>query len=160
AYVHLWIRRFANIGIYGYFAAQAVVSAGLPVAVHDFMLRVLGLINAMLLLTLILQSRVAVARWIAGSRAATTDAVRSVTAATGRRLRRRLAGLWHVLAIIYVLIAMIVWLIRPTDGGSFVLNATALTALVWLGAVIVAVLVRFVIETTFRATDNLREQFP
>ena len=88
------------------------------------------------------------------------DGARSVTAATGRRLRRRLAGLWHVVAILYVLVAMIVWLIRPTDGGRFVLNATALTALTWLGAAVAAFVVRAIVEAIFRATDNLREQFP
>jgi moderate conductance mechanosensitive channel len=160
AYIHLWVRRFANISIYVYFVAQAAVAAGLPLTVHDFMLRVLGLVNAMLLVTLILQSRVAVARRITGSATTTSDVARSVTSATGLRLRRRLAGFWHVLAIIYVLIALIVWLIRPADGGIFVLNATALTALTWVGAILVAFLVRFVVESIFRATDNLRQQFP
>jgi small conductance mechanosensitive channel len=120
-YLYRWIRRVTVPGIYGVFGLRAAETAGLNPGAHAILLKLLGLVLAALVVAFILQNRRRVATWLSGeARAAGQVAT----------LRRRLADLWHVLAIVYVLAAYGVWALGIRGGFPFLAEATALTLLV------------------------------
>lgn len=151
AYLHIWVRRLANVAVYGYFMAEAALLVGLPPVGHVFLLKLLGLAVALLLTILILQNRGAVARAIAG---------RAGGGAELDSLRRRLADLWHVAALLYVGMATVIWMLRPDGGFGFVARATALTVAIALLAMLAARLLRRLVGWLFRISADLRTVFP
>ncbi|HEX2117341.1 MAG TPA: mechanosensitive ion channel domain-containing protein [Alphaproteobacteria bacterium] len=146
-YLYIWIRRLTNISIYGYFLAEAALLVGLPRAGHAFLLKLLGVVVSLLMVVLVLQNRTNVSRAILGL-------------GQPSLLRRRLADLWHVLAVIYLLTVCFIWLVRPEGGLEFVTRATALTLVIVLAAWAVASLLRRLIGLLFRLTDDVRRRFP
>jgi small-conductance mechanosensitive channel len=148
-YLYIWIRRLTSISIYGYFIAEAAFMVGLPSAGHAFLLKLLGVVVSLLLIILALQNRANVSRAILG-REGDHPGV----------LRRRLADLWHVLAVLYVLTVCFIWLVRPSGGLEFVTRATALTVVIVLAAWALVAILRRLIGLVFRLTDDVRRRFP
>jgi small-conductance mechanosensitive channel len=148
-YLFIWIRRLANISIYGYFFAEAAFLIGLPSAGHAFLLKLLGVIVSLLLIVLVLQNRTSV-----------RDAIRGAGDVQPGLLRRRFADLWHVLAVLYVLLVCFIWLVRPDGGVEFVATGTGLTVLIALAAWAASVILRRLVALIFRLTDDVRRRFP
>src|SRR5260221_283935 len=94
SYLYVWIRRLSATIIYGGFLVQAAGLLGVPPSSADLLLRLLGLVVALLLVVLVLQNRALGAHWLRG---------RHHGGAIGG-LRHRLADIWHVLAIFYILL--------------------------------------------------------
>jgi small conductance mechanosensitive channel len=65
-YLFVWIKRLANLTIYGFFLLHASHLLGLPPAANNALLKALGLAVALLLIMLVLQNRNQVAAWIRG----------------------------------------------------------------------------------------------
>jgi small-conductance mechanosensitive channel len=159
AYITVWVRRIAVVAITGYALAEAMLLFGLPWSVYDAILRVDLLIVSLFLVILILQNRGTVA-----------DALRAPELAEGevpdrtRRLvrsaRDRLADVWHLLAILWLLAAWGVWALEVRDGFQRLLSASALT-LVILGLARVAdILMRRAIARGFRIGPDLSRRYP
>jgi small conductance mechanosensitive channel len=148
-YLYIWIRRLTNIAIYGYFIAEAAFMVGLPSAGHAFLLKLLGIVVSLLLIILVLQNRGNVGHAILGREGGHPGA-----------LRRRLADLWHVLTVLYVLTVCFIWLVRPDGGLEFVTRATALTVVIVLAAWALVGILRRLIDLVFRLTDDMRRRFP
>jgi small conductance mechanosensitive channel len=147
-YLSIWVRRFADIGIYGYFTLQAAGFMGLSAPVQSFLFKLIGLVLALLAIMLILQNRVSISKWIGGG-----DGRLAI-------LRRYIAELWQVLAILYVVVVYLVWAIGMPGGFPYVLRATVLSALaVFLAVAVVNFLMR-AIEQTFALKPNVKERFP
>lgn len=117
-YLHIWTLRISIVGVFGYFGAQMAGFLGLPTPAQAFLFKMVALLLALFLLMLILQNRGSVARAIAGG----------ATARMGR-LRRRLADLWHVLAILYVIAAYMVWATDMAGGFAYLARATLFSIL-------------------------------
>ena len=100
-YIVLWIRRLTNITVYGYFIAEAALLLGLPQGGYLTLMKIIGLLTALLLVIFILQNRRVVAGWLRGPEESGFSGL--------RLLRRRLGDIWHVLAVIYVIAVYIVW---------------------------------------------------
>ena len=64
AYCSVWWRRLVNIGAYGYVFCQAALLLGLPESGYAALVRLLGILLVGLLITLILQNRAPLARWL------------------------------------------------------------------------------------------------
>lgn len=150
-YLYIWARRLTNVVVYGYFGAEAALLIGLPRAGHLFLLKLLGLVVALLLIILILQNRAAVARAIAGRISPDPNVA---------AMRRRLADVWHVGALLYVLLVAFIWLVRPEGGFAFVARATAATLGLTLAAWLLARLLRALLARLFRLSHELRALFP
>jgi small conductance mechanosensitive channel len=150
-YAFIWIRRLTNVTVYGYFTIEAALVMGLPRTGYVFLQRFLGLLVALLLVILILQNRVAVARMIAGR--VTPD--RTVT-----NLRRRLADIWHVGALLYVFLIALIWLLRTDGGFTFVMQATALTIGIVFSAWLASLLLRGLVTRLFSLSREMRTRFP
>jgi len=117
-----WLRVIAATAVYGYFALEAALLLGLPYFARDALLRVVGLIVTLQLVTLILRQRRPVAKLIRGERQEGRKLALRV-------LRRRLAQVWFLLAIAYVLALYGIWNLGVTGGFTYMLRATVLTLL-------------------------------
>jgi len=127
-YLYIWARRLIVVGVWGYVLLQTALLLGLPPSGYLVAAKVLGFILTALLVVLVLQNREHVAHWIHG---------RPVEG--GRRIvpgavRNRLAEIWHVAVIVYLVGIYLVWAFNISDGFFYLLRATIITALV-IGAV-------------------------
>ncbi|MBL8835060.1 MAG: mechanosensitive ion channel [Alphaproteobacteria bacterium] len=156
AYFDLWIRRIAGVSIYGQFAAEAVYIVGLPYSGYVFLLKLLGVVVALMLVILVLQNRHTVAQIIAGSTAAGHG---DDDPGAPRRAVRRFADYWHVPTLTFVAFVLAVWLLQQ-DSFVSVLQAAALTlvliALAWLASR----LARRLITRMFTISEELKQRFP
>jgi small conductance mechanosensitive channel len=128
AYLYIWTRRFIVVGVWGYVFLQTALLFGVPQSSYLVGIKLLGLIVTAMLVVLVLQNREAVAHWIRG---------RPVEG--GRRIvpgivRSRLAEIWHVATIVYIVGIYMVWAFNIAGGFFYLLRATIFTALV-IGAV-------------------------
>jgi small conductance mechanosensitive channel len=155
AYDYVWIRRLATVAIYGFCLIQAGQLIGLPPAVYNVALRLLGLVLATLLIVLALQNRTAVADWLrAGRRGA------AFPRALAANLGRRVADVWHVLAILYVAAIYLVWALGVPGGFHYLMRATALSVLVLALARLGTALLRRMIDLGFAIGADMTERLP
>lgn len=152
AYIYLWLRRIANLIVYGYFLVEAAALIGLPQVGYLFLMKLLGVIVALLLIVLILQNRTAVAAAITNRRPTVTSG--------GTALRRFASEYWHIGAVIYVLSVLVIWILRPDGGFEFVVRATVLTVALILLSSLAVVLMRRLMTRAFTPSDDMRQRFP
>jgi len=127
-YWYVWFRRLIGLGVYGYAFAAAALIVGLPVAGYDVVVKALGLLLAALLIILVFQNRAAMAEWIRGRDAG--DADRRRRSPGLRVLRARLADVWHLLAVLYVVGFFGVWAAQIPGGFQFIARASLISILV------------------------------
>jgi small conductance mechanosensitive channel len=149
-YLYIWIRRLTATVLYGGFVLQAADLLGLPSAVYELLLRLLGLLVAGLLVVLVLQNRAAVSAWLGGH---------AEESALGR-LRGRLAEIWHVLAFLYILVVYAIWVIDLESGFGYLLRATLLTGLVLALRWVAELAVRRVVSRGFALSRELKLRYP
>ena len=150
-YLYIWIRRFVFWAVFGYAVPEAAWWLGAPGAVYGLMLNVAGLVLALLAIVFLLQNRAPIARWIAGTPAA---------ASGWGRIRRSLAEIWPVLAVLYVWGIYLIYALRIEGGFLYVARATTLSLVVIVAA---QLLVRFIRELSrrgFAVSPELKAQFP
>lgn len=146
-----WVRRLIAVGVSGYFLAEGAFVLGLPLGAYGALLKLLGLVLAVLLIVLILRNRRAVADWMRGH-ALTGNGVAGETEAREasgqgavlRSARRRFADVWHVLAIAYVVVAFGVWALNVYGGFAYLARATVAT-------LVIAAVARYLVTITNRA---------
>ncbi len=151
AYLYVWVRRLVGLPVYTYFALEALLLLGLPLALHDLGMQLLSLYVLLLVLTLILQNRAPVANWLQGE----PDEHSMATP-----VRNRLAALWHVFAIVYVLGVYAVISSGGLDNTIVVVRATVLSVLIIVGLRMLANVLRRVVTAALRAPEDLRERYP
>src|SRR5262249_22084783 len=105
-YLYVWIRRFAFVVIFGLAAIEAATALRLPADARHSLLSLLAMVAALLVAVLILQNRASVAAAIRGDGAAGPLG----------GMRRRLAELWHILALAYVAILFLIFFLG-IEGG-------------------------------------------
>ncbi len=152
-YATIWVHRLAVIGVYGYFIAEAALLLGLPEGAYLVFLKLVGLLLTALFVVLVLQNRKAVSGWI---RAVPTPErpARFLT------LRERLADVWHVLTILFVLAIFGVWALGVEGGFRFLVRSTLLTAVVILLARGVILGLHKGLERGFRIKEELKLRYP
>ena len=151
-YVVLWIRRLTNVTVYGYFLAEAALLLGLPRGGYSGLIKIVGLLTALLLIIFLLQNRRVVAGWIRGSETSGLVGLRV--------LRRRLGDIWHVLAVIYVVAVYIVWALEVDGGFEFVFRATALSIVILFAAKILMIGSRHAVKKGFGVRQEVMDQYP
>lgn len=148
-YLHIWIVRISVVGIFGYFGIQVASYLGLAGPAQTFLQKLLALLMALFGIMLILQNRRSVAHFIGGS-----DGARM------RSLRRRLAEIWHVLAILYVTAVYMVWVIGLPGGFAYIARATMLSALAIVVALAGGGFILRAIDRGFALSDDLKARLP
>ena len=158
AYVHVWVGRFTAIGVHGVAILAALQSLGMPLPVHDLLLRILGFALVLLATVVVLQSRETVADWIAAGRRTGDDA--APAARLLDTIRGYVAGFWHVLALAYLLMGYGVWALAVDGGAAFLLRGTLATVASVLAARLVSAWQHRGLAKLFRISGDLALRMP
>ena len=131
-YLFIWARRLIVIVVGSLFLVEAAGDLGVPAAGTLVLTKGLGLIVALVVVALILQTREAVRAWIAGAEDPRPGLSRP------RLFRARLGDVWHVLAILYVTAAWGSWTTDVPGGFATIAGnggkTAGIAALAWLAA--------------------------
>ena len=153
-YLVIWARRFAVVAVAGYFLAEAMVLAGMPAAIGGGLAKLLGLVLAAMISLFILQNRDGVAAWLRG---------RDAEGPGGQgieRLRQRLADVWHVAAIAYVLGVFGVGALDVEGGFEFLLRATVATVAVLSVVHVATSFLGRLVRRGFAVSEDVKSRFP
>ncbi len=148
-YSFVWIRRLTNLCAYGFLLLNAALALGMAQVTYGLLLKLLGLLVGLLLVMLILQNRHHVAARIRGN-----------GDGAFRQVRDRVADIWHILLILYLVVTYGVWVLELPGGFEFVLRATVLTAIILAVARTLAALVRGGVKKAFALNEEQRRRFP
>jgi small-conductance mechanosensitive channel len=122
-FLHRWICWIGAILAFGFFGISALVVLGLPKVAAHAALKLVGLSILIILVSLVIADRKDVARWIRGDR----DAVGARGGAAFWSVRERLAEVWHLLAVAYLVATFAVWAFDVQGGFDFILHATLIS---------------------------------
>ncbi len=148
-YAFIWVRRFTYLSVYGFFAIDAALLLGLPAASHAVLIKLLGLAIGLLLIMIIVQNREQVSARIRG------DGTGSIG-----NLRRRIADIWHILLILYLITIYLVWVFEVAGGFRFALRATLITLVIVIVARLVAAAVNHGINRGFALSHEVKARLP
>lgn len=150
-YLYIWIKRFAFWCLYGYAVPQAAWWLGIPGALYTLLLKLVGLVLALLAIVFLLQNRSLIAGWIAGN---------GTQASGWSRVRRTLADIWQMLAIFYIAGLYAIYALHIEGGFAYVARATFLSIVVIIAARVLVHGVRAMSRHGFAVSPQLKAQFP
>ncbi len=149
-YLYLWVRRMVRIFIYGFFLLEATRLAGLPEPAYESLLYILGLAFIGFLIVFVMQNRAAVAAVIRGAG----------RESLGGGARARLAGMWHLAVIAYIVAVYLVWLFQVPGGFDFLVIATLSTLAIAIVARLVMGLANRILDRALHVGEELAERYP
>jgi len=116
-----WIRWLTVVCVFGYAAAEAGLLLGMSKVTHEALLKADGLILLVMAITIVLRNRAGVA-----------ELIRARPGHNGpmARWRKRLASVWHGIAVLYLMGLWLVWAVDVPDGFRRLLNFFVVTMLV------------------------------
>jgi small-conductance mechanosensitive channel len=151
AYIEIWARRIVTVGISGIAFANVALLLGLHRAGYTAVLHLVMLIVHLFVVVIILQCR----RQIA-------EAIRAPAGREGiaARVRDRVAGLWHYLAIAVVLALWAVWALNIRNGYALLLQYFIGTIAVALITRLATIVVLSLIDRGFSIRPDILQRFP
>jgi moderate conductance mechanosensitive channel len=151
AYIEIWARRIVTVGVSGIAFANVALLLGLHRAGYAALLRLVMLIVHLFIVVIILQCRRQVA-----------EAIRAPAGREGMaaRVRNRVAGLWHLLAIVLDLALWAVWALNIRNGYALLLQYFVGTIAVVLIARLATIVVLSLIDRGFRISPDVLQRFP
>jgi small-conductance mechanosensitive channel len=151
AYIEIWVRRIVTVGVAGFAIANIALLLGLHRGGYAALLRLVMLVVHLFVVVIILQCRRPIA-----------DAIRASQESSGAvsRMRNRVAGLWHVLAIAVVLALWGVWALNIRNGYALMLQYFVGTITVALVTRLASVVVLSLIDRGFRIKPEILQRFP
>ena len=151
AYIEIWARRIVTVAVSGIAFANVALLLGLHRAGYAALLRLVMLVVHLFVVVIILQCRRPIAEAIRA------PAGREGTAA---RMRNRLAGLWHYLAIVLDLALWAVWALNIHNGYTLLLQYFVGTAAVVLMTRLAGIVALSLIDRGFRISPEILQRFP
>jgi small-conductance mechanosensitive channel len=151
AYIEIWARRIVTVGVSGIAFANVALLLGLHRAGYAAVLRLVMLIVHLFVVIIILQCRRQVA-----------EAIRAPAGREGAaaRVRNRLAGGWHYLAIALDLSLWAVWALNIRNGYSLLLQYFVGTIAVVLITRVAGIVALSLIDRGFRISPDVLQRFP
>jgi small-conductance mechanosensitive channel len=175
-YLFIWVRRFTQVAFYGFALIPAFWWLGAPGAVSAIVQKLVALLLTVLGILFVLQNRQAVAQWVrprprpvADPEAAADASAMHDTASEAPQprvsgtievVRHRIAEVWHVLAIVYMITIFAVYALKIEGGFIFVFRATALTVAILIGVRLFGRGIRRLTERGFAIPTDLHDRFP
>lgn len=150
AYIEIWVRRIATVGVFGIALANVALLLGLYRPGYFALLRLVVLTVHLLIVVVILQCRRPVAQWI---RADGRDGLMAA-------MRNRFAHFWHYIAIALVMGLWVVWALRIQNGYSLLFQYVVGTIAVILIARLMSIVLLGTIDRIFRVPEDIVERFP
>ena len=141
AYLMRWSRRLILIAVFGYAIGEVGLLLGLSDIAHDAFQKAVGFVLHVCLAIMVIQKRRAVRR-----------VLRAPPEATGfvASLRNRLAGVWHWIALFFLIATWLIWAVEVPHGYTDALHYFVVTALVLIGARLVLLLLLGVVDRVMR----------
>ncbi|MCK1387707.1 mechanosensitive ion channel domain-containing protein [Bradyrhizobium sp. 21] len=151
AYIEIWARRIVGVGVSGIAFANVALLLGLHRAGYAALLRMVMLVVHLFIVVIILQCRRQVA-----------EAIRAPDDRQGiaARLRNRIAGGWHYLAIALDLALWAVWALNIRNGYSLLLQYFVGTITVVLITRVAIMVTLSLIDRGFRIKPEILQRFP
>jgi small-conductance mechanosensitive channel len=151
AYIEIWARRIVTVGVSGIAFANVALLLGLPRTGYAAILHLVMLIVHLFIVVIILQCRRQVA-----------EAIRAPAGREGAaaRVRNRVAGLWHYLAIALDLALWAVWALNIHNGYSLLLQYFVGTIAVALISRLATIVVLSLIDRGFSISPEILQRFP
>src|SRR6202171_5100441 len=151
AYIEIWARRIVAVGISGVAFANVALLLGLHRAGYAALLRLVMLIVHLFIVVIILQCRRQVAQ-----------AIRAPAGREGiaARVRNRIAGLWHLLAIALDLALWAVWALNIRNGYFLLLQYFIGTIAIALITRLATIVVLSLIDRGFSISPDILQRFP
>jgi small-conductance mechanosensitive channel len=150
AYIEIWVRRIATVGVFGIAMANVLLLLGLYRPGYFALLRLVMLTVHLLVVVVILQCRRPIAQLI---RADASDGMLVA-------MRNRLAHFWHYIAIGLVLGLWAVWALNIKNGYSLLFQYVVGTIAVILIARLLSIVLLGTIDRVFRVPSDIVERFP
>ncbi|MGD9537290.1 MAG: mechanosensitive ion channel domain-containing protein [Alphaproteobacteria bacterium] len=148
-----WWRRLVALAVYGYFFCQGALLLGVPAIAYNALIKVLGIVVIALVTVLVLRIRPHVSGWLRRAAANRRSTVVSM-------LARRLADVWHILAIGYALAGGLVAAIGGINGFLFFVKASAASfAILWVVGFALAAVPRLW-RSGVRLKEETRRRYP
>ncbi|TDH59525.1 mechanosensitive ion channel [Dankookia rubra] len=154
-----WLRRLMLVGVGGYTLAEAGLLLGLPWSAYDAILNLTLLVISLLLARIVLQQREAVAAFLQAGPLAPGEE------ATGTRLmlratRDRLAEVWHVVVILWLVASWVIWALAVENGIRQLLVGTVLTVLIVGGAKALDEAIGWAMDRVLHPGPEMARRFP
>ena len=153
AYWYFWTSRLVSLLGYGALLIVPIVNATVSFAVGRSVLILLVITALVIAMLIILQSRDAVAT------ALRARYQRDPTDMIGRA-EALVAGIWHWLAIAYLVALSAIWVTRPADALQFMLMATLNSIIAVVVGVVVMAFISRAITGGMRVPADLRAKLP
>jgi moderate conductance mechanosensitive channel len=151
AYIEVWVRRIAVVAVFGNAVAGVALLLGLDPAAHDALVKLVALIADLFLVIIVLQCRRSVS---AAMRA--REGARGIFAVS----RNRLADIWHLIAIFFILALWFVWAMEVQDGIMLILRYFLATIAVFVAARLVTLASLGLLDRLFRISPDFAKRFP
>ncbi len=150
AFLMRWTRRIAVTAIATYALTEVAVMFGLYNTARDALLKLFALVVHGMLAVAVLQARGPVAARLRGIR------VGGVWAA----LLRRLADVWHLVAVFYIVALWLVWAVEVQGGYTQLLRTFLLTCAVLIGSRLLAIVLLGGLDRTLRPSAAAEARHP
>ena len=177
AYLYIWVRRLVDLGVYGYFGIEALGRVAIGADAALLLVNLLAIVVVTMMIIFILQNSGPVKDWLqeridAAFKRAAARRTKSLDANdmespphplalnAGWAILRRVADLWHILAIVYLAATLLVWMVRIDGGFGYILRVTLLTALLAVALRICGVGLRRLIDQGFSVGGDLAQRLP
>jgi small-conductance mechanosensitive channel len=151
AYAVLWVRRIVAVGAAGIAASQIGLLFGLPQPANAAFLKAVFLVDHLLLVVVVLQCRASVAARIRS---------RNPAPGLGARLRARLAAIWHLVAIFYIMGLWLVWAAEVRNGYVRIWHLFVVTVAVLVAARIASIVLLGALDRALRISPETRRRYP
>jgi small-conductance mechanosensitive channel len=151
AYLVVWLRRITLVAVFGYVAGEAGLVLGMDDTTHGFVLKLVWLVVAVFMILVIAQNRTNVG-----------DAIRAPEGARGlwAGTRNRVADIWHVVAILYIVASWLVLAMGIPDGFTRMLRVSVATFVILGVAKGIEGALKRGMDRAFRVADDLTARNP
>jgi small-conductance mechanosensitive channel len=151
AYAVVWVRRIFAVGAFGFAASQIGLLFGLPQGAQDAFLKAIFLLVHLFLVIIVLQCRAPVAALIRGPEG---------RSGVGAQVRHRLARVWHLIAIFYIVGLWMVWAAEVRHGYLRIWHLFLTSCGVLIVARIIGILVLGGLDRAFRISPDFSAKYP
>ncbi|WP_458759648.1 mechanosensitive ion channel domain-containing protein [Afipia sp. TerB] len=151
AYIEVWARRIATIGVFGIAIANVALLLGLYRGAYHALIRLVMLAVHLLVVVVILQCRRPVARAIR----AANDNHNALAA-----LRNRVAKWWHYLAVAVVMALWVIWAMNVRNGYTLLLQYLLGTVAVIVITRLISIVALGAMDKVFKIKPEVAARFP
>ncbi len=151
AYAVTWVRRIFAVAAAGFAASQVGLLFGLPPAAGAAFLKAVFLVVHLMLVVVVLQCRGAVAARIRSH---------SPKPGLGGQVRNRLASVWHLVAVFYIVALWLVWAAEVENGYVRIWHLFLVTAGILVLARLVAIVLLGGLDRALRIAPDTARRHP